>query len=184
MLDRLVEWDRNLFVFLNNLGIEKYDQFWIYITQIESWIPFFVLLIVLLLLFLKLKKGIIAVVMTIITFGITFGITHITKSFIARIRPNNDATFSELIRVLQTPHDYSFFSGHASSSFAIITFIVLLLQKQNKAVYLLYLWPLLFVLSRIYVGVHYPSDLLIGALVGTILAVLMYKLVWKNLPIS
>lgn len=181
MLDTLIEWDRDLFIFLNNLGVEKYDAFWIFITQIESWIPFFILLIVLLFLYFKFKKGALALLATLVVFGITFGLTHFTKGYVQRLRPNNDALLTDIIRAIQTPSDFSFFSGHASSSFAIVTFVVLLLRKRIKGIYLAYLWPLLFITSRIYVGVHYPSDILIGALVGTVIAVISHRFVWKKL---
>ena len=54
--------------------------------------------------------------------------------------------------------------------------MVLVLREKTKWVYLFFLWPLIFVTSRIYVGVHYPSDIFVGALVGTVFAFLFYKL--------
>ncbi|MDX1314720.1 MAG: phosphatase PAP2 family protein, partial [Eudoraea sp.] len=76
----------------------------------------------------------------------------------------------DLIRVLKYPQGFSFFSGHASTSFAVTTLVFLYLRKNKGWLSLLFLWPLLFSFSRIYVGVHFPTDLLAGALVGTLLA--------------
>jgi undecaprenyl-diphosphatase len=109
------------------------------------------------------------------TAAATIFIRDLTKEYVARLRPNNAANLSDLIRLLHKPTKYSFFSLHASSSFAITTFVVLSLRKFYKHVYLFYLWPLLFVLNRIYVAVHYPSDILVGALVGTSIALLMHS---------
>jgi undecaprenyl-diphosphatase len=176
MLETLKAWDRELFLYLNSLGIEQFDVFWIFITKIESWIPLFLFLTFLVFYYYKGKQGAIVFGFTLITFSITLVATDTTKEFVARLRPNNVEAFSGLIRVLQTPTTYSFFSGHASSSFAITTFIVLALRQHTKLIYFTYLWPLLFVLSRIYVGVHYPSDIFIGALVGTAFAILFYSL--------
>ena len=81
-----------------------------------------------------------------------------------------------LARILQDPNSFSFFSGHASSSFAVTTFMVLLLQQHYRAIYLAYLWPVLFVVSRVYVGVHYPGDVLVGSVVGVTIALLMFRL--------
>lgn len=117
----------------------------------------------------------------IVTFAVTFLFTSIVKDYVARLRPNNVEAFAELIRILQKPSNYSFFSGHASSSFSVTTFMVLALRKFTKWIYLAYLWPLIFVMSRIYVGVHYPSDIFVGALVGTVFAFILYYFCRKTL---
>ncbi|MEH6765633.1 MAG: phosphatase PAP2 family protein [Aequorivita antarctica] len=174
MLETLRQWDRELFVYLNSLGIERFDFFWIYVTKIESWTPLFILFILLIFYYYKGKKAIAVFLFALLTFAITFLFTTVVKDYVARLRPNNVEAFTELIRILQKPTSYSFFSGHASSSFSITTFIVLVLRKFTKWIYLAYLWPLIFVMSRIYVGVHYPSDILVGALVGTIFAFVFY----------
>ncbi|MBZ0328101.1 MAG: phosphatase PAP2 family protein [Altibacter sp.] len=176
MWETLKVWDRELFVFLNSLGIEQFDGFWIFITKIESWIPLFIFLTFLVFYYYKRRKGAVVFGFVLLTFFITLFLTDATKEFVSRLRPNNVEAFSELIRILQTPTSYSFFSGHASSGFAITTFVVLALRNYNKWIYLTFLWPILFVLSRIYVGVHYPSDILVGALVGTTIAFLFYAL--------
>lgn len=182
MLESLQEWDKELFVFLNNLGVERYDGFWILITQIESWIPLFILFTVLIFYYYRLKKGLYVFLSVVLTFYITLSFTEIIKDGVTRMRPNNDESLSGLIRVLQDPASYGFFSGHASTSFAITTFVVLALRKFNKWIYLAYLWPLLFVSSRIYVGVHYPGDILAGAFVGCFIAILCYRLSMRLLP--
>ena len=174
MLSSLRYWDQDLLVWLNNLGNEPYDAFWIFVTQIESWTPLFLYFIGIVLYYHKGKKGAVLLLGGIVTFLVTLAITDLTKTYVARIRPNNLATLSDLLRVLKTPTSYSFFSGHASSSFCIVVFLVLCIRKFNLWVYLAFLWPVLFAASRIYVGVHYPSDIVVGALVGSLLAVLGY----------
>jgi undecaprenyl-diphosphatase len=110
----------------------------------------------------------------LLALGLTFLFTDLTKELVGRLRPNNSEPLSQLVRILQRPTDYSFFSGHASSSFVITTFVFLSVRKFNKWILLAYLWPLLFVVSRIYVGVHYPSDIIAGALAGVLVAFLFY----------
>ncbi|MDX1463978.1 MAG: phosphatase PAP2 family protein [Marinirhabdus sp.] len=176
MLQTLKEWDRELFVWLNGLGIERYDSIWLTITQIETWIPLFVVFFGLLFYAYGFKRGLILILFTILTFVITLSFTNLVKDSVARLRPNNVEALSDLIRILQKPTNYSFFSGHSSSSFAVTTFVVLSLKRVSKWIYLAYVWPLLFVMSRIYVGVHYPSDILVGAMVGTLFAILLHWL--------
>ncbi len=168
-------WDQDLLVWLNNLGSEPYDAFWIFVTHIESWTPLFLYFIGIVFYYHKGKKGAVLLLGGIVTFIVTLAVTDFTKTHVGRIRPNNLATLSDLLRVLKTPTSYSFFSGHASSSFCIVIFLVLCLRKFNLWVYLAFIWPILFAGSRIYVGVHYPSDILIGAFVGSLLAVLGYR---------
>lgn len=181
MIETLKEWDRELFIWLNSLGIEQYDGFWIFVTQIESWIPLFLIFFILIFYFYGKKQGAVVVLLLIATFLLTLGVTNLTKEYVARLRPNNVEALGEIIRILQKPTNYSFFSGHSSSSFSITTFVVLVLRRFSKWIYIAYLWPLIFVLSRIYVGVHYPSDILVGAMVGTGFAFLFYYICVKVL---
>ena len=122
------------------------------------------------------KQGLKVFLVAVFTFFVTFFLTDLTKMLVGRLRPNNVEDLVVHLRILQHPETFSFFSGHASSSFAIATFMVLALRSFNKWIYLAYLWPLLFAFSRIYVGVHYPSDILIGSLVGTSVALMMFML--------
>ena len=125
MLHSLRYWDQDLLVWLNNLGNEPYDAFWIFVTQIESWTPLFLFFIGVLLYYYKGKKGLVLLLGGIITFLITLAITDFTKTYAARIRPNNIESLSSVIRVLKNPTSYSFFSGHASSSSVSYTHLTL-----------------------------------------------------------
>lgn len=179
MLETLQRWDRESLVFLNNLGIETFDGFWVFVTKIESWTALFIFFTFLIFHFYKGKQALVVFAFALLSFGLTLFLTELTKDLVARLRPNNLTEIGKLLRVLQHPSSHSFFSGHASTSFAITTFLVLALRKYNGWIYLAYIWPILFVLSRIYVGVHYPSDILVGALVGTLLALLCYWMCFR-----
>ncbi|MFT5102550.1 MAG: undecaprenyl-diphosphatase [Candidatus Latescibacterota bacterium] len=181
MLEMFEAWDSKLFVFLNNLGIEQFDSLWIFITQIESWIPLFIYFTVLIFYFYGGKKGFVVFFFATLTFTIALALSSFAKEYYGRLRPNNTEELSGFIRILQDPNSFSFFSGHASSSVGITTFLVLMLRKFHKWIYLVFLWPVLFVLSRIYVGVHYPADILAGTLVGVVIAFLIRRICMKLL---
>ncbi|HIB36469.1 phosphatase PAP2 family protein [Mesonia sp.] len=181
MFEQLKEWDRELFIYLNGLGIERLDSFWIFITQEENWIPLYLIFIILIFLAYKKKQAFIVLIGFLCSFLVTFGVTRIIKASVARVRPNNVESLQEVIRILQEPTYYSFVSGHTSTSMAITTFMVLILRHRYKWVYIFYLWPILFATSRVYVGVHYPSDLAAGAFVGVIIAIIIYKICKKML---
>ncbi|MBX2827436.1 MAG: phosphatase PAP2 family protein [Flavobacteriaceae bacterium] len=176
MLETLKQWDRDLLIYLNNLGSDTFDGFWVFATKIESWIPLFLFFAIIVFYHFKKKAGIKVFLWIVLTFAITLFLTDMTKMLVERLRPNNLAGLVAQLRVLQDPDSFSFFSGHASTSFAIATMMVLTIRSFTKWIYAAYLWPLLFCTSRIYVGVHFPSDILVGALVGTLMALLSYRL--------
>ncbi len=172
MLDKLLEWDSEVFVYLNNLGIERYDTFWTVATEIRSWTFLFILFFALILMAYPKREALYRSMTVLLLLLAVLLLTDITKEFFERLRPNNNEQLQELIRILKKPESFSFFSGHAATSFAITTLIYLFLRKRLKWVWLLYLWPLIFSFSRIYVGVHYPFDILTGTVVGILLAFL------------
>ncbi|NAY92477.1 phosphatase PAP2 family protein [Muricauda sp. JGD-17] len=176
MWKKLLEWDRDMFIYLNNLGIETYDMFWSIVTNIYTWIPLFILFIVVIYLKFPQREATYKVLTVLGLLVFILALTHFTKLSVARLRPNNSEEINTLIRILHTPVDYSFFSGHASSSFSLTLLVYLFLRKKAAWALVFFIWPVLFALSRIYVGVHYPSDLIMGALVGVCSAVVFYKL--------
>ncbi len=176
MLNRLLQWDQDTFVYLNSLGTEKFDAFWVVVTEIKSWIPLFLLFLLLFIIKFPRKKAFFQIVLlSLLAFFITF-LTYLVKIWVKRPRPCNDETLNSFIRILKTPSDYSFFSGHAASSFAITMLTYLLLRERVKWAWIFFVWPLLFSYSRIYVGVHFPFDILVGALVGSFSALLFHKI--------
>lgn len=179
MLEQLLQWDRDTFIYLNSLGYETFDGFWSAITNFSNWTPLFVLLIF--LVFRKNSKK--EAFLQLLTFSIMLILLTLTiflvKEGVGRLRPCNDPEINMLIRVVRSSRDYSFFSGHAATSFSIATLAILFLRKRFRWIYIIYLWPLLFSYSRIYLGVHYPIDIIVGALVGVLFALLFYKLFLK-----
>lgn len=175
MWEQLEQWDRELFIYLNGLGIEKYDTFWIFVTKIEHWIPWYLFLLSLFFIVYKRRQAIFGVLLSVGVVGLSLGITEVVKNGVARLRPSNNLDIAELIRVLQSPNNFSFFSGHAAVSMALTTFVVLALRHQLNWIYVIYIWPLLFMTSRIYVGVHFPGDIMVGSLVGVVIGIALWK---------
>lgn len=176
MLKRITEYDTDLLIYLNNLGSESQDFFWLLVTRIIFWIPLYVSFFY--LVFKKhTKKQALRVVYTVGAMLVaTFGLTELVKNYFLRARPINNEKVYQSLRVMIQPIDYSFFSGHACNSFAITTLFYLFLKDKMKNPWIFYTWPILFSYSRIYLGVHFPSDVLVGAVVGVSIAILFYKL--------
>lgn len=104
---------------------------------------------------------------------------NLIKNSTARLRPNNDPAIKDSLRTLINPQSFSFISGHATTSTFFACFVILLLRKKHKKIYLILLFPLLFAYSRLYLGVHFPIDISLGILTGIILANLYYFLFSK-----
>jgi len=93
------------------------------------------------------------------------------------LRPcNTEAVIQEIRKFDYKPSSFSFYSGHAASSMTFSFFIILLLKPYYKYIWLLLLFPLFFGYSRIYLGVHYPIDILVGYMAGVFFGSLFYLL--------
>ncbi|PQB03747.1 phosphatase PAP2 family protein [Aureitalea marina] len=176
MLNSLEQWDRELLLFFNGLSQEAYDPFWLVVTKPESWVLLYVLIFYLIFARFGRTTGAIAAVFAILTALLSNLSSELIKRLTTRLRPNNDASLNELLRILLDAEGYSFFSGHAATSFAVSTLVVLLFRIQLPWIYAILIWPFLFSLSRLYLAVHYPSDVLVGMLAGITMGVIAYRL--------
>ncbi len=179
LLDFIVQKDKELLIFLNNLGIEQWDAFWLYVTNKRTWIPLFAFLIYLIFKSLEKRKGIVLLVVIAVLITFTDQFTNLFKYTFERLRPCNDLTIVDQLRILKQSQSFSFFSAHASNSFAVTTFMFLLLKNQYKWIFLLFIWPLLFAYSRVYIGMHFPSDIFVGMIFGILSGWVFYKIAIK-----
>jgi len=177
LLDRLLQIDTELLIFLNNLGSEQWDGFWLALTNQFNWSPLFALLLFLIFKKFGWKNGglILLFLVVLITFSDQF--TNFIKNTFERLRPcNTEGVLQQIREFNYRPTSYSFYSGHAASSMTFSFFVILLLKKHYKYIGFLVMFPLLFGYSRIYLGVHYPVDILAGYLAGLLFGYLFYIL--------
>ena len=177
MFDNLIQLDKDLLVFLNSLGSEQWDPFWLFITNQLHWAPLFLFIFYLIIRSYGLKHGGFMILSMIILVAFSDQFVNLIKDSVGRLRPNNDPEIMEGLRILIEPQSKSFISGHATTSTFFTVYVILLLKnKLNKYIYLLLLFPLFFSYSRLYLGVHFPLDILSGVTTGIILANLYYQL--------
>lgn len=179
MLERLLTLDTDLFVFLNSLGSAKYDGLWLIITETKCWISFFLFLFYVIYKKIGLKQTLLVLVFIAVLIAFTDQTTNFVKNTVQRLRPCNNPDIKDSIRVVQVRSSFSYFSGHAANTMATATFLILLLRNKLKFIGLLVLWPFVFAYSRIYLGLHYPLDIVSGYVCGAIFGALLYHLYKK-----
>ena len=178
MIEQLLEYDTELFVFLNNLGSPMWDNLWLIITNKFTFIPFYALLLFLLYKKYGLKSLLVFVVVVALMITFTDQITNVFKRGFQRPRPCGAENLIDKIRMVAAYcGKYGFFSGHSSNSMAAAVFAGLTLRPYYKnLIFILLFWSAVVAYSRIYVGVHYPLDIVCGLTFGAISGFLFYKL--------
>lgn len=174
-MEQLINLDKELFVFLNGLGATPFDAFWQIITKQINWAPFFIAVFYLLQRKIGWKNLGIIILFLAVLITFTDQITNLFKNTFERLRPCNDIDVNQIARIVEERSSFSFFSGHAANSMASTMFVFLIIRKFYKHTYLLFLFPLIFAYSRIYLGLHFPGDILTGYLFGGTFGFMFYK---------
>ncbi|GAA4282339.1 phosphatase PAP2 family protein [Gaetbulibacter aestuarii] len=178
MLDKLIAYDTSLFLFLNDLGSTTWDWFWLTITNKLTFIPLYAFLLYLLYKAYGWKALLIMVVTIALMITFTDQFTNMIKRTVQRPRPCGNPDIIDQMRFIAVRcGKYGYFSGHSSNSMAVAVFAGLMLRKYYKnLIFFLLFWSAVVGYSRIYVGVHYPLDVLSGFTFGAISGFLFYKL--------
>lgn len=175
MLEKIIDLDTQLFIFLNSLGSPAFDNLWLIITKQAYWAPFFIFLGYLIYKKTGLKNLGIVIFFIALLLWVCNESVEFCKITFERLRPCNNPEIKDIIRIVHQSNTFSFFSGHAANSMASMTFLYLVLKKFYKNTFLIFLYPLIFAYSRIYLGVHYPTDIVTGYFFGGIYGIIFYK---------
>ena len=182
IIDHIIQIDRDLLVFLNNLGSINFDPLWLILTDKLFYIPFFIYILYVLNRSFGFKKFIIILLTISLLIFITDQFTNLIKDFFERLRPCRDDSINYLLRSIDVRcGKYGFFSAHAANSMAISTLIYKLLrfEKLKLLKILLFSWVIIFSYSRIYLGVHFPLDSIFGLLTGFVFGHIFYNFLFK-----
>ena len=185
MFEEILKLDSKLFLFLNNLGTTKFDAFWLSLSKIEANILMYLFLI---LLFFHIKKlspkflyifyllFVIALMITVTDQGANF-----FKDSFQRLRPCYNESISDSLRLVKENcgGKYGFFSAHASNSFSLAIFFGLLFKNRIRYMIIITtVYASLISYSRIYLGVHFPIDIIVGSSFGIFVGFIIYSFVY------
>ncbi len=183
LIQSLNLFDTELFLFLNGMHNSFFDGFMYAFTQIFVWIPLYASVIYLLI---KTKKYdalwliLFLVLCIVICDQISSGII---KNTVQRLRPSHEPSLDGMVHLVNgyTGGRFGFVSSHAANTFGFALLSSLLIRNRNFAV-MIFAWSLVNCYSRIYLGVHYPLDIVGGLLVGTFAATVCYIALLKFKP--
>ena len=181
MLAIINELDKTLFLFLNGLHFDWLDPIMGLITDKETWFPFYLILIIYLIYKYKID-GLWIILYLVITILLADKFASgFCKPFFERLRPSHNPEFTNLVHLVRGQGGlYGFISSHAANTFGLATFLFLFFKKQFPSIIWIFLWAFIVTYSRIYVGVHYPGDLIVGACTGIGWAILTFSIFKKH----
>ena len=182
-MDFLLDLDQSLFIFLNSLGSVTFDSFWLFISESSAIEAIYLFLVIEFLRFFKIRdiKSILIFLLSMILMIVfTDQSSNFFKEFFERLRPCHNPELVEIIRIVKDGCGglYGFFSAHAANTFAFASFIYFLTPNENnykRTSFLLFIWAAIISYSRIYIGVHFPLDIIIGAIYGLLSGYLFHK---------
>lgn len=178
MLEKILEIDTRLLVYLNNLGSTTWDGFWMFMTTSITSLPIYLIAAYFVYKYYGIKKMLFSLLFLAILITISDQLANVFKYGLGRLRPCHNLDVQDLIRLVK-PNcggKYSFYSAHASTSMAIVVYFSLLLRLHIKKFALsLIVWALFVGYSRIYIGVHFPFDVLVGFTIGALIGVIVNK---------
>lgn len=181
MWDELIRHDKELFLFLNNLGTPEWDSFWMFMTNKVSLGNLAVYSFLLMATYRQfgLKKTLLTVVTVGLMILVTDQLANFFKYGVQRLRPCYDPEVNELMRLVKSScgGKFGYFSAHAANNFSVAFFFTMLLRSKFRYIGIfLIVWAILVAYSRIYIGVHFPLDVLSGTVIGLIFSWLFVKL--------
>jgi len=173
MLERI---DQQLFLFLNSMNSPLCDHVMHAISGKIIWIPLY--LSILIFLWIKYERKFLVILLFIILAAtLSDQVSVIIKNNVQRLRPCHDPYLAGLVHIVNGECGglYSFVSSHATNSFNVALLSLLFIKNRWFTICII-IWALVVGYSRIYLGVHYPGDVLCGSLLGALIGWCIYKL--------
>jgi undecaprenyl-diphosphatase len=179
MIDQLISYDQQFFLFLNGMHSPAFDFFMYWLSEKFVWVPLYAW--ILYYMWREHRSRLWLVILSIVLLvTLTDQLSvQIFKNVFHRLRPCHNPELEGLVRILNghCGGKYGFISSHACNTAGIAVFAGLALRKRFRWFWpAMIVWAMLISYSRIYLGVHYPADVVVGSFVGGIIGFLVYSL--------
>lgn len=177
-MDQLSAIDTDLFLYLNGLHTDCLDKVMVLITDMWVWLPLYLLLIYWTVKQYGKRCWWVFLAIGVVVLCSDQLSAHVCKPLFQRLRPCYNANLQDVIYLPKglAGGKYGFVSSHAANTFAIATFLTPALRHYRPwAGLALYLWAFISSYSRIYIGYHYPGDIICGAILGILVGLVLWK---------
>ena len=171
----LLEFDQKAFLHLNGMHSPEWDEIMLWITGNMIWIPFYIFILFMVIYHERPYRFIFTILFLAIAVGLSDYISVIIKNLVERPRPSHNPEITGLVHIVNNYRggNYGFVSSHAANVFATVAFLSNQFKNYKWSLVLLG-WAALVSYSRIYLGVHYPLDIICGAVLGALIGVQCY----------
>lgn len=180
MIEFLSQIDTQVFLFFNSFHTPALDQFMMLLSHRMVWVPMYIMIFAMVVHRYGLPAGI------IVALGVALTVTladqtcaTLIRPFVQRLRPANpDNPISDLVHIVwgYRGGSYGFPSCHAANTFAVATYLSYVFRHRRLAVVSLFAWAAFNCYSRVYLGVHYPGDILVGAVIGAFMGYIVHRI--------
>lgn len=177
MLDFLNQIDTKLFIFFNSFNSPFWDNIMWWISGSKSWIPMYLIIVAFIIYKFKWKAIITLIfIALVVTLADQISVKAFKEVF-QRLRPCHNPDLQDIVHIVRNKcgGQYGFVSSHAANTFAVAAFLSQLF-KNCKFTTFIFIWAAIVSYSRVYLGVHYPFDVICGGMLGTTIGFLLYYL--------
>jgi undecaprenyl-diphosphatase len=177
-MNRILEIDKNLLLAINHHHSEWLDFFMWWFSDRFIWIPFYALIVGMIIYHYRMKSALILLMITLAVILSDQLASGIFKPLFKRLRPSHEPGLEEMLHYVNNYKGgtYGFISSHALNSFSVFFYILFTIGKRMKWIPVsLFIWVMLLSYSRVYLGVHYPSDIIVPFFISIPLAWTLYK---------
>jgi len=184
MIEHLKQFDHHLFYLVNHgMGNGFFDWLMPVMRNPATWVPLYIVIIVF-CIYRYQKTGVYLIIALAMAVGTTDVTGNVIKHSVKRLRPCNSPQMAALITTrVPCGSGFSFTSSHASDHFAIAVFLGVVFYRRRRWLWMpIIAWAALIGFAQVYVGLHYPADVFVGAVLGTAIALLFVSLFRKINP--
>ena len=177
-IQQLISFDQQLLLQINGSDSLFWDGFMWIATNMRTWIPMAIVLLYVIFKNNKIKETLLIIGLIALVFTLSDQISSgLCKPFFARFRPTQDPELMYQIDIVNGYRGgvYGFTSSHAANTFGLAIFLSLVIKIWSLSIFL-FIWAAINAYSRMYLGVHYPGDILFGTLTGLGVGILVYYL--------